>query len=331
MTRLRSPRPPACNRRLVTPLTIAAIVFGFFLWSPVATYADISDQVCIPDGCLQGNTLSGGVYSFLAIPYAAPPTGDRRFRAPNEPIRWFGNRSATSFGPLCPRVVADTVPLTVTGSEDCLTLNVWAPAGSHSPSPVIVFIHPGLNARGSPRQASVGIEGTGTFITTWDGHPWAANGIIFVSVEFRVNALGFLAYPALSAEDPHGSSGNYGVLDQIAALRWVHNHIAYFGGDPANVTLLGATTGAADVSVLVVSDLANGFFSHAILESPNWSRFPKLQEAEQSVGAEIVQTVGCATAVDVAACLRAKPFTDIVRAAPFGTPSSESEDYAPRI
>jgi para-nitrobenzyl esterase len=121
------------------------------------------------------------------------------------------------------------------------------------------------------------------------------------------------------------------VLDQIAALRWVHNNIVYFGGDPANVTLLGATAGAADVSVLVVSDLANGLFSHAILESPIWSRFPTLEHAEQTVGAEIVQNVGCVTAVDVAACLRAKPLADIVRAAPFKTPSTESDDYAPRI
>jgi para-nitrobenzyl esterase len=123
------------------------------------------------------------------------------------------------------------------------------------------------------------------------------------------------------------------VLDQIVALRWVQNNIVYFGGDPGNITLLGAGSGGADASVLVVSDLANGLFSHAIIESPSWSRFPTLQQAQQSVGAQIVQGVGCATAVDVAACLRTKPFADIVKAAPFKTPGQSvgSVDYAPRI
>jgi para-nitrobenzyl esterase len=310
--------------------TVTAVVFAPFFWASAVTHAQVSDpKVCISDGCLLGTELSGGVNSFLGIPYAAPPTGDRRFRPPHEPIPWLGDRTAKSFGPVCPRLNDPSGP--VNGDEDCLTLNVWAPAGDNSASPVVVFIHPGLNSRGTARQGTASYGQAAFITTTWDGQPWAAKGIVFVSVEWRVNALGFLAHPALSAEDPEGSSGNYGVLDQIAALRWVHKNIASFGGDPANVTLLGATAGAADVSVIVVSDLANGLFSHAILESPIWSRFPTLQQAEQSVGAEIVQLVGCATAVDVAACLRAKPFEDIVRAAPFKTPSTESVDYAPRI
>jgi para-nitrobenzyl esterase len=307
---------------------VASVTLPFFGASAV-THAQLSDpKVCISDGCLVGTELSGGVKSFLGIPYAAPPTGERRFRRPDAPVPWGDDRSAKDFGLACPRLNPSG---SMTGSEDCLTLDVWAPADNHPASPVIVFIHPGLNSRGGARMGTASYGGPEVTTTTWDGQPWAAKGIVFVSVEWRVNALGFLAHPALSAEDPQGSSGNYGVLDQIAALRWVHQNIAFFGGDPANVTLLGATAGAADASVLVVSDLANGLFSHAILQSPIWSRFPTLQEAEQGVGAEIVQGVGCATATDVAACLRAKPFADIVRAAPFKTPSTESDDYAPRI
>src|SRR5262245_29151148 len=184
------------SRRRWPTLHIAigvAIACTLLFWTPTGSRAQAIDPiVCIPaDGCLVGTQLSGGVSSFLGIPYAAPPTGDRRFRPPDEPIPWLGNRNAKSFGPLCPRVLADTEPPTVNGNEDCLTLNVWAPAGSHAPSPVIVFIHPGDNARGSSRSGSAGIGGTTTFTTTWDGQPWAEKGIVFVSVEFRINALGF--------------------------------------------------------------------------------------------------------------------------------------------
>jgi len=255
------------------------LVCALILWSRTLTHANIGSVVCIADGCLQGNTLSGGVYAFLGVPYAAPPTGDHRFRPPADPVPWPGVKAATAFGPICPRLATTGA---VNGNEDCLTLDVWAPAVAESPVPVIVFIHPGLSSRGMAASGTAAY-GAAAFQTTWDGQPWAANGIVFVSVEWRVNALGFLAHPALSAEDPQGSSGNYGVLDQIAALRWVHNNIRDFGGNPDNVTILGSTGGAADASVLVVSDLANGLFRHAILESPIWSRFPTLLEAEDGV------------------------------------------------
>ena len=288
----------------------------------------LTDTVMTDKGAVKGTLLSGGVFAFLGIPYAAPPVGALRFRPPVEALPWFPIvRPATAFGPVCPRKTPAGV---VNGSENCLTLDVWAPV-AEGPHPVIVFIHPGLNSRGMAKNGTA-FYGGSTFVTTWDGQPWAANrGIVFVSVEWRLNALGFLAHPALSAEDPNGSSGNYGMLDQIAALQWVQRNIAAFGGDPSNVTILGATGGGADASVLVVSDLAKGLFSHAILESPIWSRFPTLQEAEQGVSAQIVEAVGCTDDPDVAACLRAKPVADIVTKSPFKTPSTESEDYAPRI
>src|SRR5262249_27105022 len=141
-------RPPRQRSSMGRLAIVLATAFASFFCSPPAIHAEISDKVCIPDGCLQGNILNGGVYSFLGIPYAQPPTGDRRFRPPVAPPPWSDYRPATTFGPVCPRVLADTEPPTVNGSEDCLTLNVWAPGGSHPPSPVIVFIHPGDNARG---------------------------------------------------------------------------------------------------------------------------------------------------------------------------------------
>jgi para-nitrobenzyl esterase len=314
---------------LNTATTGALIALVLLFWACGITHAGIPDNgiVCIDaNHCLRGNLSGGSAYSFLGILYAAPPTGELRFRPPADPV-WTGLRSASAFGPPCARRTDTGV---VTGSEDCLTLNLWAPV-TGSQHPVIVFIHPGLNSRGGARMGMAGYGGL-TFTTAWDGEPWAATyGIVFVSVEYRVNAFGFLAHPSLSAEDPNGSSGNYGMLDQIKALQWVQENVASFGGDPSNVTILGATAGAADASVLLVSDLAKGLFSHAILESPVWSRFPTLQEAEHGVGAMIVKGVGCAGTPDVAACLRAKSVAEILQASPFGRPSTESEDYAPRI
>src|SRR5215510_10261181 len=116
--------------------TIVAIALTLLFWTLTGSHAQASDpKVCIPDGCLVGTELSGGVNSFLGIPYAAPPVGNRRFRPPEEPIPWLSDRTAKSFGPVCPRVVADVDPPVINGSEDCLTLNVWAPAGSHPASP----------------------------------------------------------------------------------------------------------------------------------------------------------------------------------------------------
>ena len=298
-------------------------------WLAMPTLATdpLTDTVMTDKGAVQGALLSGGVAAFLGIPYAAPPVGALRFRPPAEALPWTGLLQATAFGPVCPRLNNLGV---VIGSEDCLTLDVWAPA-TGSEHPVIVFIHPGSNTRGMARSGTAFFGGQ-TFVTTWDGQPWAATyGIVFVSVEYRVNAFGFLAHPSLSAEDPNGSSGNYGVLDQMKALQWVQANIAAFGGDPSNVTILGHSAGASDASVLLVSDLATGLFRQAILESGGWwGRFPTLQEAEQGVGATIVEGVGCAGAPDVAACLRAKSLAEILQATPFSN-AVPNEDYAPRI
>jgi para-nitrobenzyl esterase len=322
-------RPDASKNLRTARFIAVGLAVYWLLMANVGAQGQLSGPTVMTDkGELQGTFLDGGVSAFLGIPYAAPPVGLLRFRPPAEALPWFPEvRSATAFGPVCPR---KTNTGAINGSEDCLTLDVWAPA-AEGPHPVIVFVHPGLNAQGTARSGTA-FYGGSTFTTTWDGQPWAANrNIVFVSVEWRVNALGFLAHPALSAENPNGSSGNYGILDQIAALQWVQRNIGTFGGDPSNVTVLGATGGAADVSVLVVSDLAKGLFRRAILESPIWSRFPTLQEAEQGVSSQIIEAVGCASDLDVPDCLRTKPMADIVGAAPIKSPATESGDYAPRI
>ena len=199
------------------------------------------------------------VMAFKGIPYAAPPTGDRRWRPPAAAERWTDVRDATRFGPRCPGTPparAGALGLGGPASEDCLTLNVWTPAKSSGDRlPVMVWIHGGGFNFGS---------------VTWprvDGTNLARRGVVVVSFNYRLGALGFLAHPALSRESEHQVSGNYGLLDQIAALRWVRANIAAFGGNPENVTLFGSSAGASSQVFLMVSPLARGLFHRAIAQS----------------------------------------------------------------
>ena len=206
----------------------------------------------------------GSVKAFLGIPYAAPPVGDRRWRPPQPVAPWPGVRQATSpgpsawqalsregFGPWTPEfVVQDAV------SEDCLYLNVWAPAVEQpQPCPVLVWIHGGAFCKGS---GSVAI---------YDGRALAAPGVVVVTLNYRLGVLGFLAHPDLTRESPPTGGGNFGLQDQIAALQWVQANIAAFGGDPGAVTIAGQSAGAMSVHMLVVSPLARGLFHRAIAQS----------------------------------------------------------------
>ncbi len=196
------------------------------------------------------------VHVFQGIPYAAPPVGPLRWRPPAPAAAWSGTRDASVFGPDSPQ--AANARLRGAGmSEDCLHVNVWAPAAAAAGSlPVMVWIHGGGFAGGS-----------GSDVRS-DGSLLASQGVVVVSFNYRAGLFGFLAHPALSRESPDGVSGNYGLLDQLAALRWVRDNIAAFGGDASRVTVFGVSAGSASISLLLTSERARGLFQQAILHSP---------------------------------------------------------------
>jgi para-nitrobenzyl esterase len=197
---------------------------------------------------------SGDVRSFKGIPFAAPPVGPLRWKAPQPPVPWSGVRDATAFGPECSQAVPPGAP-SPPMSEDCLTLNVWTPAAAGAHLPVIVFIYGGGYAVGA------------TNYPVYDGTSLARHGVVVVTANYRLNVFGFLAHPALTAESPERTSGNYGLLDQVAALKWVQANAGAFGGDARNVTIMGESAGAGSVSALMTMPRANGLYVRAIMES----------------------------------------------------------------
>ena len=220
-----------------------------------------------------------GIRCFKGIPYAAPPVRALRFRAPARVIPWTGIRPTDAFGRNAMQgiVFDDIDPFTIGTSEDCLTLNVWTPARLDASErlPVMVWIHGGGFAVGSGAEPR------------YDGGELAARGIIVVTVNYRLNAFGFLAHPALSAESPHHASGNWGLLDLVAALKWVQRNIAAFGGDARAVTIAGESAGSSAVSILMASPLAKNLFARAIAESGAFFAAP-LRKLEDLKAAEQV-------------------------------------------
>ncbi len=216
--------------------------------------ADAQTAVVTEAGEVAG-AASGEVVSFKGIPYAAPPVGPLRWKAPEPAPRWAGVRQATSYGNACPQPDRKEAWAQVgQRSEDCLFLNVWRPA-KPGKYPVMVFLHGGGFVSGA---AGVPLyEGTGL----------AARGAVVVTLNYRLGRLGYFAHPALTREDPDGRLGNYGVMDQIAALQWVQRNIAAFGGDPGNVTLFGESAGAGAVQILMGSPEAKGLFHKAASQS----------------------------------------------------------------
>jgi para-nitrobenzyl esterase len=220
-----------------------------------------ADPVRIDAGAVRGNRLASGVKTYLGIPFAAPPTGDRRWRAPQPVTPWRGVYNADRKGPECiqplrPHNINHYFGEEAT-SEDCLTLNLWAPAEAAPGAklPVIVYFYGGGSTIGSSGMALYG------------GEPMAARGAIFVNFNYRLGALGFMAHPELTAESPDHASGNYGYLDQIAALQWIQRNIAAFGGDPDHVVISGQSAGAGSVSLMQISPLARGLFSGVVAMS----------------------------------------------------------------
>lgn len=266
------------------------------------------DVVVLDSGAIAG-LVQEGVRAFLGIPYAAPPRGALRWRPPQAVAPWQGVRECTDFGPACPQPRQSA---TGKYDEDCLFLNVWTPAkGPGDKLPVMVWIHGGGFNFGSAAQAE------------YHGRRLAQKGVVVVTLNYRLGPLGFLAHPALSRESEHQVSGNYGLLDQIAALKWVQRNIAALGGDPGRVTLFGQSAGSRSVSLLMISPLTQGLFQRAIAQSggpilgseylnPNFNGdFASVSK----MGQELEKRLVCVGAANPLACMRAKSAADVIAAA----------------
>ncbi|HEV3329715.1 MAG TPA: carboxylesterase family protein [Bryobacteraceae bacterium] len=235
---------------------------GIVLFAVSAAAADSAPIANLTIGQIRGTQLEQGGAVFKGIPYAQPPIFNLRWRPP-QPVRsWQGMvRDATGFGSPCSQMSGGR--MMVNSQEDCLFLNVWTPDWpAKTRLPVMVWFHGGGNYAGTASSDN------------FDGESLARHGVVLVTVNYRLNVFGFLAHPGLTQESPHHSSGNYGLLDQIAALQWVHDYIARLGGDPANVTIFGQSAGAVDVNVLMTTPLAKGLFHRVIAESGTVTRNP---------------------------------------------------------
>jgi para-nitrobenzyl esterase len=241
------------------------------LTPPNASAAPISEPlVQIGAGTLRG-AIAGSAIAFRGIPYARPPVGELRWQPPQPPLPWQGVREALQPGSACTQRTSGLAPFiapmakaygsafeqpSIKSSEDCLYLDVWVPEWPVKRAlPVMVWLHGGSNTVGSGTQS------------TYDGVSLTRHGVLLVTLNYRLGVMGFFSHPDLSAESPHHSSGNYGLLDQLAALSWVRQNIAQFGGDPDNVTLFGESAGAIDAAQLMASPLAAGLFKRVISES----------------------------------------------------------------
>lgn len=284
----------------VSTVSVAATVLAVGTGGAVASPASggANPIVRIGDGLVRGTT-AGIVDEFLGIPYAAPPTGNLRWRPPARPASWEGVRDTTQFGPSCPQPTAKN-PYLPPGpiSENCLYLNVYTPTLRDSGGegrPVLVWIHGGGLVQDGARN--------------YDGSKLAADGTVVVTINYRLGALGFLAHPALDSR-PGGAAGNYGLMDQQAALRWVQRNIARFGGDPHDVTIAGQSAGGLSVLAQMVSPGARGLFQRAIVQSGTFALNQQPLATAEAAGETFATAVGCPD--QSAACLRSVPVANLV-------------------
>jgi para-nitrobenzyl esterase len=281
-----------------------------------------SDIACVEQGAI-GGIAEGETLAFKGIPYAQPPVGPLRWKPPQPASHWDGVRDGSRYGPMCPQIVGKDIK----GAEDCLYINVWRPRQPpERPLPVMIWLTGGGNH-------SLSGEGTAGFGgVVYNGVELVPHGVVFVSYNPRLGAFGFLAHPALDAERAEGISGNYGSLDQVAMLQWVHRNIAAFGGDPGHVFLFGASAGGGNICALMASPRTRGLIHGVAMESsvPSGCEIPTLADVEQGTGARVVKALGCDGAADVAACLRAKTVNEVVSAVP-GNFSVLARVYGPNM
>ncbi|MBI4520849.1 MAG: carboxylesterase family protein [Gemmatimonadetes bacterium] len=310
-------------------LILAAV--GFIMGVAAAASAAISDPVGTEQGLISGTAAaSGDVRIYRGVPYAAPPAGERRWKAPAPPLRWEGVRRADEFGARCMQggfggggrrgggagreggrqggarqggqgqQAAATPPALPPVSEDCLFLNIWTSAAAASARlPVLVFVH------------GAGLTGGSGAEARYDGEALARKGAVVVTINYRLGPFGWLAHPDLTRESGRNASGNYGLMDAVASLKWVQANIASFGGDPGRVLVFGESAGAFQVAALVASPEAKGLFQRAIAESGGWmgismGRMTTRAEAE-AAGAKMASAMGAASIAE----LRKKPAEDI--------------------
>jgi para-nitrobenzyl esterase len=272
-------------------------LLGLFVFPCIA----MDTTVKLDSGKISGVEVSG-VAAFKGIPYVAPPLGDLRWRPPHTISPWAGTRPAKEFGAACPQppILEHTYHIKFDNlSEDCLTLNVWSAANSSAEHhPVLFWIHGGAN-----------IAGSGSIT---DGSALAKQGAVVVTINYRLGPFGFLALPSLSKESTRSSSGNYGLLDQVQALLWVHRNIDKFGGDPQNVTIFGESAGGTDVAWLMTSPLTKGLFHRAIVQSGSvFPPFDLRRATAEQAGAKLYG--------DDLPALRLRSTQEILRSAAFPT------------
>jgi para-nitrobenzyl esterase len=273
--------PPCLFQGVFSGVMIPAmhriVIVSLLLTAPALPATSAADPIRVEQGKLTGAAGSSAeVRVYKGIPYAAPPVADLRWAPPKPAADWQGVRQAISFGHACLQTpyakeslyYMDAEPM----GEDCLNLNIWTAAKSNNEKrPVMVWIHGGALTRGSGS------------IPTYNGEMFAKKGVVLVTINYRLGVLGFFSHPELTAESEHKASGNYAVMDQIAALKWVQKNIAGFGGDPAKVTIFGESAGSWSVNYLTASPLAKGLFARAIGESgAAFAPMRTLAQAEQA-------------------------------------------------
>ena len=287
----------ARRHALVSLVALTALAIAAVGITPVVASADPSGPVVVIDGgAVRGVAVSGG-FAFRGLPYAAPPIGGLRWRPPRPAAHWNDVRDATRFAPSCPQSASGNLFLPPGAlDEDCLYLNVSTPTlRSNAGLPVLVWIHGG----GLTQDAS----------RNYDGTELAADGAVVVTINYRLGALGFLSHPSL-ASSPGGASGNYGLMDQQAALRWVKENVARFGGDPHKVAIAGQSAGGLSVLAHLVSRGSRGLFQRAIVQSGAFALTQLPLAAAEAFGESFATAVGCSG--QTAKCLRRRPVADLV-------------------
>jgi para-nitrobenzyl esterase len=299
-----------CRIAINTLVTLLGLVSSVEAGGASTSSAPI---ITTAQGTVAGSS-EGAVDVFRGIPFAAPPVGAFRWRAPQPPATWSGVRATQVFGPSCPQVLSSPTqlaPIVRTG-EDCLYLNVWAPRPRRGALPVMVWIHGGGFIAGSGYEAE------------YDGTALARRGVLVVTLNYRLGRLGFFAHPAIDREHPQEPHGNYALLDQLAALRWVRDNIANFGGDPKNVTVFGESAGGISIVALLNAPKAARLFAKAIVQSGAIQRPTRSMTADgselpsaQTLGSRWAQSIGIRGAgPEVAAALRAVPTERVAPPAP---------------